>query len=54
MLTTRGHKTVGALWFESICSHINFFLGGYEYAPKTQPFYTARPLAVSIKIMPQP
>ena len=38
---TCGHKTVGVQWFASICSRINFFLGGYERSPKTQPFHTA-------------
>jgi len=42
---TCGHKTVGVQWFASIFSRINFFHGGYERAPKTQPFHTAKPLA---------
>jgi len=46
---TCGHKTVGIQWFASICSRINFINGGYERAPKTQPFHTAIPLAVSLK-----
>jgi hypothetical protein len=43
---TCGHKTVGVQWFASIRSRINFFLGGYERAPQTQPFHTAKPLCL--------
>jgi hypothetical protein len=42
---TCGHKTVGVQRFANISSHINFINGGYERAPKTQPFHTAKTLA---------
>ena len=48
---TCGHKTVGVQWFASICSRINFFHGGYERAPKTQPFHTAKPLGTMLGII---
>jgi hypothetical protein len=41
-LNNTQYKTVGVQWFASICYRINFSNGGYERAPKTQPFHIVK------------